>query len=137
MATQITPAPFDTGKTLHEGDRLNRVLAAGPLQASQYNMVANGTTAATGTLMTAPLSHFGTVASGGYAVLPPAIAGTSQEIFNYGANTLNIAPYASTDVIDGGSAGAAVTLTTGHRLATFYCVSPGIWISDLGGAVSS
>ena len=136
MAAPIVPQPLPPGFALQDGTTLNSLLAS-QLASSQYNAVANGTSAATGTQITAVFTHFGTVASGGYAVLPAAKAGTIVYVFNGGANTINIAPYAATDTIDGGSAGAATTLTVAHRGAQFYCFSPGIWISDLVGAVSS
>ena len=136
MAAPIVPQPFQPGFRLIDGSALNTSLAQ-QQGSTQYNAVANGTSAATGTQITVLFTHFGTVASGGYAVLPPAAAGNVAYVFNYGANTLNIAPAESTTVIDGGSAGAATTLTVAHRGAQFYCLAPGVWISDLIGAISS
>ena len=117
MATQNTPQPFPPGLALQDGAALNSALSY-PLYTTQYNAVANNTTRPTGTNITANLTHFGTVASGGVAILPPAVAGAQISVFNYGANTLTFYGAASTDTIDGN---ASATLTTAHRGAGFYC----------------
>ena len=136
MAVQITPQPFQTGPRLVGGEALNFAIA-NPAYSSQYNATANGTTKATGTAITAHVTHFGTVASSGVAVLPLASAGLVLTVFNYGANTLTIYPNASADTIDSAGAGASVSLSTTSRGAEFYCVSPGVWLTAIVGATTS
>ena len=136
MATALVPQPFPPGFNLVEGTKLSALFARHEL-STQYAASATGTTAATGTAITTSIVHFGTVVSGGYAILPQARAGLLITVFNGGAQTLNIAPQATTDVIDAGSVGAATTLSVANRVAQFFCISPGRWISALLGAVSS
>jgi hypothetical protein len=70
--------------------------------------------------------------------LPIATAGATYIVFSVGSvATMAIFPGQSADTIDGGTAGASVSLTSAHRGAQFYCVVAGNWISDLIGAVSS
>lgn len=70
--------------------------------------------------------------------LPIALAGLTYTVFSVGSvATMAIFPGQSADTIDGGTAGASVTLTSAHRGSVFYCVVAGNWISDLLGAVSS
>ena len=70
--------------------------------------------------------------------LPPAVAGSVVDVVTVGSTaTPQIFPGLSSDKIDGGTAGASVTLTALHRGATFRCVVAGNWISSLYGAVAS
>jgi hypothetical protein len=136
MPAQITPAPLQPIKTLHDGNAINNAIAAGYV-SSQYQLVATGTNQATGLQLTAQLNHFATVAASTGCLLPPANAGSIVRIFNYGANTLAIYGHASGDTIDGVASATGVTLSAANRVAYFFCVSPGVWVSSLGGAVSS
>jgi hypothetical protein len=136
MATQVSPQPFQPGPRLVDGSDLNKAVSQDIL-TSQTGAVANGTTKATGTQITAAITEFDTVAPSGVAILPPAVAGTNITVFNYGANTLTIYPYATTDTIDGGSAGASTTLSATNRAVGFFATSAGAWRSGLLGAVSS
>jgi hypothetical protein len=137
MATvQTTPQPFIPGARLEGGEALNTALAA-PATSTWNSMVANGTTQAAGTQITANVSSFATVASGGVAILPKAVAGRRVTVYNYGANTLTLYPFETTTTIDTGAAGASTTLSAANRVAVFDCIAAGVWISFLGGAVSS
>jgi hypothetical protein len=87
--------------------------------------------------LTEVVNNLGTVAGSGDAVgLPAAVAGAVVIVFNGGANPAAVFPAASADTIDGGSAGASVTLTNAKR-AMFVCVATGIWISAQLGVVSA
>ena len=136
MATQITPQPLVPGNRLFGGEQLN-FLFAGPVWSSQQSVTANGTTQAAGTQITATITNFTTVASSGVAILPKAVAGSVLLVLNNGANTLTLYPYATTDTIDGGTAGASTTLSTTSRGAWFYAVTTGVWISAIVGATTS
>ena len=70
--------------------------------------------------------------------LPVAIKGATVVVITVGSvATPAIFPGQSADTIDGGSAGASVTLTAAHRGATFYCAVAGNWVSSFFGAVAS
>lgn len=70
--------------------------------------------------------------------LPKCVAGSLIVVISVGSTaTFNIYPQNATDTIDGGTAGASVTLTSAHRGSSFYCGVTGNWTSDLFGAVSS
>ena len=87
--------------------------------------------------LTEIVNNIGTVATSGNAVgLPAAVAGTAVIVFNGGANPAAVFPAAAADTIDGGSAGASVTLTNAKR-AWFFCVATGTWISAQLGVVSA
>lgn len=132
MAAAIFPAPFQTGFRLVGGEALNFALAD-QIGSSQYNMTAAGSTKAAGTNITTAFAQFSTVGSGSHAVLPAAVAGKQLILINGGANALTIDGLLSGDTIDGG---ATATLTNPSR-AAFMCLSPGIWVSALLGAVAS
>ena len=137
MATvQNTPQPLLTGNRTFGGEDLNNLFAA-PATSTWNSMVANGTTQAAGTQITANVSSFATVANGGVAILPKAVAGRRVTVYNYGANTLTLYPSETTTTIDTGGAGASTTLSAANRVAVFDCIAAGVWISFLGGAVSS
>ena len=46
-------------------------------------------------------------------------------------------PLREADAYDTGAAGASTTLSTTNRIAVFICIATGVWITFLGGAVSS
>ncbi len=105
--------------------------------------VQTGITASTtqtrvgGYALTKALNVVATAANSGDAVTLPAMtAGQSVTIFNNGANPIKVFPNGSGDTIDGGSAGASVTLTNANRCA-FECVAAGVILSAKLGAVSS
>lgn len=97
---------------------------------------AAGNNRATATQLTALMNDVTTVAASTGVVLPAAKAGLEVVVVNAGANTLAIYG-GGTDTIDGTAGSTGTTLTTAHRIATFYCFADGAWISSLGGAVSS
>jgi hypothetical protein len=136
MANPVIPQPFAPGLALQDGSALNSAMA-NDIAGSQYAITAAGTGQATGYQLTQPVNYISTVAAGTFVNLPRAIQGAYALVFNYGANTLGIGTYLATDTIDGVIGTTGTTLTAAHRGALFYCVSPGVWISFLLGAVSS
>lgn len=82
-------------------------------------VTAAGTNLATATELTKPLNVLGTVASGTGVRIGKALIGELVWIRNSGANTVNIFPIMSTAAINGGTAGAAVTLATTKNALLF------------------
>lgn len=98
-------------------------------QTSVANALTAGTTQtiAGGTAITKTMSRFTTVAnSGDAATLPAATVGERRYVFNKGANSLNVFPNASTEVINALSAGAAYALAA-TKGVLFCCMVAGTW----------
>ena len=94
-------------------------------------------TIAGGTALTTEINVIATCASAGDAVtLPPLAPGQSAEVYNAGAAAAGVYPAASGVAIDGGSAGAAVTLTNGKR-AKFTCIAANVITSAQLGVASA
>lgn len=90
-----------------------------------------------GTPLTSEFNYIGTCANVGDAVTLPAMnPGQSVEVWNAGANAAAVYPAASGVTIDGGSAGAAVTLSATKR-AKFLCVAAGVIVSAQLGVASA
>lgn len=111
--------------------------------AIEQQTVADGLTASTtqtlaGALaLTARINRVTTSATSGNAVKLAALSpGQSQTIYNAAANPIKVFPAASGVAIDGGTAGAAVTLTNALR-AVFTCTAANVIISAQLGAVSA
>ena len=105
--------------------------------------VANGLTAsvtqtrAGGLALTKTVNRVTTVANASDAVTLPALAaGQSCVVYNDGAHPMSVFPNGASDAIDGGSGGAAVTLTNGKR-ARFTCMAANVIESAQLGAVSA
>ena len=105
--------------------------------------VATGLTAsatqtrAGGLALTKAINNVTTVALSGNAVtLPVLAAGQSCIVRNAGANPASVFPNGASDAIDGGSGGAAVTLTNG-KSARFLCLTTNVIVSSQLGAVSA
>lgn len=87
--------------------------------------------------LTTAINNLATVANSGDAVgLPAAVAGAFVIVLNGGANPAKVFPLGSADTIDGGSAGASVTLTNAKR-CLYLCVAAGVWISAQLGVASA
>lgn len=68
----------------------------------------------------------------------PALPGAWFVVISVGSTaTMAIFPDIATDKIDGGTAGAFVTLTAAHRGAMFFCAVAGNWVTSLFGTVAS
>ncbi len=94
-------------------------------------------TLAGATALTAEINIVATVAASGNAVKLPALQpGQSVDVYNAGANPASVFPAASGVAIDGGSAGAAVTLTNGKR-ARFTCTAANTIVSAQFGVASA
>lgn len=101
-----------------------RFSPVGDAQSVTTGITASTTqTLAGATALTTRLNFVATSANSGDAVsLPALVPGQSVIVFNDGANPIKVFPAAANVQIDGGSAGAAVTLTNAKR-ATFFCKS--------------
>lgn len=97
-------------------------------------------TRAGATPLTTLINVIGTCANSGDAVgLPAATAanvGLEIDVYNAGANPAGVYPKGASDIIDGASAGASVTLTNANR-ARFVCTAVNTWISAQHGATSA
>lgn len=115
-----------------------RFSSTGDAQSVTTGITASTTqTLAGATALTTKINFVATAANSGDAVsLPPLSPGQSVTVFNDGANPIKVFPAAANVQIDGGSAGAAVTLTNARR-ATFYCKSATAITSAQLGAVAS
>jgi hypothetical protein len=72
-------------------------------------------------------TRFTTVASANdSSVLPPAAAGLSYVVKNAGANSMNVFPNGSTDVINALAVQTAFALAAG-KTAMFVCFVAGTW----------
>lgn len=105
--------------------------------------VAVGITASTtqtragGTALTKAVNVVSTSANSGDAVTLPAMtAGQAVIVLNKGANPIKVFPNGASDQIDGGTAGASVTLTNARR-CEFFCTAANVIESAQLGAVSS
>ena len=105
--------------------------------------VANALTASTtqtrvgGLALTKKFNRLTTVTNAADAVtLPALIAGQSAFVWNDGAHAASVFPNGASDAIDGGSAGAAVTLTNAKH-AMFLCVATNVIVSAQLGVASA
>lgn len=115
-----------------------RFSPVGDAQSITTGITASTTqTLAGATALTSKLNFVATVANVGDSVrLPALVPGQSVTVFNDGANPMRVFPAAANIQIDGGSAGAFVTLTNARR-AIFYCRTTTAITSAQLGAVSS
>jgi len=128
-ATSLTATTATIGSTTTTG--LNTESVANGLTASATQTLAGGTA------LTKRINRVTTVAASGNAVTLPALGiGQSVDIYNAGANPMKVFPNASGVAIDGGTAGASVTLTNALR-CRFTCVAANTVISAQLGAVSA
>lgn len=124
------------------GKRKFLCAAVGDVEVRKSDMkasVASGLTASTtqtlaGALaLTANINVVATSAASGNAVKLPAMEpGDSCIVFNDGANPIKVFPSASTIAIDGGTAGAAVTLTNAKRCEFFQLSATVVKSQQLG-----
>jgi hypothetical protein len=126
-----TPAPGTFTSLTSMGLAMESV--AGGIVAGSTHTLAGATPLGSQTNIVA------TVAVSGDGVALPAataaIVGTAIVAFNQGASPAAVWPQAA-DKIDGGSAGAAVTLTNAKRCA-YYCVAINTWVSAQLGVASA
>lgn len=91
-------------------------------------IVAAGTVITDATQLTKAVNVLATTASSTGVKLPNFGIGSQVFVKNGGANTLNIFPYSSSEAINGGSAGAAITLAT-TKSALLFKTSGTTWVS--------
>ena len=84
-------------------------------------LTATGTTQATALLLINGISYVGTVASGTGVVLFPGNPGTSQRVYNAGANTLKVYPASGTQINGLGTNNPMLLATNTGCL--FKCIS--------------
>jgi hypothetical protein len=108
-----------------------------PQLSTSENVTAAGTTQATATALTATFNNVTTGSANNGVLLPGAKGGRRLVILNGTGNTIKVYPVGTTDQIDGAGAQTAVTLTSAHRGAEFFCLASGAWTSSLLGAATS
>lgn len=103
---------------------------------SAVAVTAAGSTLATATLLNAKFNNVSTVAASTGVALPAGAApGDVVFVANGGANALSVYPATAAGTINGGSAGAAVSLaTTTYKTKNSMFLSFGndVWISYVG-----
>jgi hypothetical protein len=113
-------------------------LAGGAISQQASSVTASTTHTIVGATALTPISLVNAANANDAVKLPVATAGLTYTVITVGSTaTPNVYPGQSADTIDGGSAGASVTLTAAHRGATFYCAVAGNWVSSLFGAVAA
>lgn len=113
-----------------------RDIAQAP-QLVNAGVVAAGTTQSGATVLnSAGLVQVATGTANQGVLLPASLAGKQIEILNSTGNALKVYPN-GTDTVDGGSASAAVTISSATRGAIFTCYVAGAWISNVIGAATS
>lgn len=114
-------------------------IPGGSKSAVNAGLTASTTqTLAGGLPLTAGVNVLSTVANSGDAVTLAigAVVGQSQKIFNDGAHPAGVFPVSASVQIDGGSAGAKVTLTNALR-CEYTCTAVNVIKSSQLGAVSA
>lgn len=105
----------------------------------QTGVVASTTqTLAAATQLSFGTAIIATCATLGNAVKLPPNPQVNQEclVINNGATGAGVYPGEATSTVDGGAAGASVTLSAG-KTATFICTAAGTWVSGAGGTHSA
>lgn len=143
MAMKATQFQDANGNILVNPTVANTFSATQSFAAGSYlkesalgNVAAAGTTQGGATVLTTQVTEVATGTSNQGVLLPVSLPGYVFTVFNGTAATIKVYPSGS-EIIDGGSASAAVTLTSAHRGATFYCFTAGAWISSLFGAATT
>jgi len=130
---------LNTQQVIQGGLRVGGLAVGSPIQLYAVSgLVASTThTIAGGTPLKGEVNEVSTVANSGDAVTLLALQpGQSQAVFNDGANPLAVYPASVSYAIDGGSAGAAATLTNAKR-AVFFCTAANIIKSAQLGVASA
>lgn len=88
----------------------NLTVSSAPATTGSGSLTATGTTIADALALTAFVNLVGTTAASTGVKLPDAPIGSLIVVQNNGANALNLFPPTATGTLNGGSAGAAVTI---------------------------
>jgi len=101
-----------------------------PQEPTSAAVTAAGTTIADATLLTGVVNNVSTAAaSTGVKLNSNTPLGITVVVRNGGANDLKLYPPTSSDIINGGVAGAAITLTTlNKQIASCTRVSSTLWL---------
>jgi hypothetical protein len=101
-----------------------------PAEPCSAAVTAAGTTIADATLLTGQVNNVTTAAaSTGVKLNPLTPLGITVTVRNGGANDLKLYPPTSSDIINGGLAGASITLTTlNKQIASCTRVSSTLWL---------
>lgn len=135
--TSSTPAPFAPGEALQDGTALNAALASGILGGVTAGATALGATLATALPLLSTVTQVTAAAALTGVSLRALQPGQQQIVFNAGSGqTITVYPASASYTIDGGGAGAGVSLSNNSRCA-YLCIAPGVIISAQLGAVSS
>lgn len=104
-----------------------------PVLPAGAALTAAGTTIADALLLTGSVNNVTTAAaSTGVKLNANTPIGATVVVRNGGANDLKLYPTSASDVINGGSAGAAITLTTlNKQIATCTRVSSTLWVATV------
>lgn len=114
------------------------VAISGALVQAAASITASTTHSIAGATPLAAISLVNAANANDAVKLPIATKGLTYCVITVGSTaTPNVYPGQSADTIDGGSAGASVTLLAAHRGAYFICAVAGNWTSTLFGAVAS
>lgn len=114
----------------------NLTLTGNLMRSNAAAVTAAGTTQGGATALTADQNNVSTGTANQGVLLPTGLPGMRILVWNSTGNTIKIYP-AGTGTIDGGSASAAVTLTSAHRAAEYFCQSANVWVSAIVGAAST
>ena len=88
----------------------SQTVSSAPARSASGTLTATGSAITDALALTAFVNVVGTTASGTGVKLPDAPIGSIVFVQNNGANALNLYPVSATGTINGGSAGAAVTI---------------------------
>ena len=130
---QTTPAPASVTTLSASG----AITASGGVAGTVATGITAGTThtLAGATALTAAINFVATVANASDAVALPAataaMIGQTVTVFNDGSHAAAVWPQAA-DAIDGGTTGAAVTLTNAKRCVYYYKAANTITSAQLG-----
>lgn len=124
MAAVVVPNPFVSGYRLTDGNRLNRVIAAGVVSSQDSITATAGGGQTNAFQLLAVNSRITTVVSPNDSIkLPTAVAGLTVIIDNDGANTMAVFP-SGTDTLEDST--SAASLIAGQD-STFTCPVAGKW----------
>lgn len=121
---------FDAGFALHGGAGLT-ALSNGTGLAFKNGVAASGTTQA-GSAQLASFAMFSidTVAASSGVALPGAVAGTTIDLYNNGANTLTVYPMIINNPLTGAQDtinNSTSTTLSSHTSGYFFCAKNGVW----------
>lgn len=104
-----------------------------PQEPVSAAVTAAGTTISDATLLTGQVNNVSTAAaSTGVKLNPNTPLGITVVVRNGGANDLKLYPATASEAINGGSVGAAITLTTlNKQIATCSKVSSTLWLCSV------